>query len=155
MGGKQREERQGERQGERRRREGEKRGRICRPPPCRRREQSQERHEARESEAKTEAEEDKEGNEEEEDKDGENPRGATVEFICVGGRAHPRRKTRTSRDSPQNMRTCCYGESMETSCITTMGCTRKGESETTLYGSVVGAGSLRSQQAGTPRPLDW
>ena len=65
---------------------------------------------------------------------------------------HLQRKTRTSRDSPQNVRTCCCREYMETSFITTTGCTWTGEFRTTLHSSVVGAGSLLSQRAGTPRP---
>ena len=43
---------------------------------------------------------------------------------------------------------------METSRITTKGCTWTGEYRTTLHGSVVGAGSLRNQQAGMPHPLE-
>ena len=43
---------------------------------------------------------------------------------------------------------------METFFITTTGRTWKGESQTTLYGSVFGAGFLLSQQACAPRPLE-
>ena len=64
----------------------------------------------------------------------------------------PQRKTRTSRDSNQTVRTCCCRESMGTSCITMTGRTWTGESRTALYVSVVGASLLISQQAGTPRP---
>ena len=41
---------------------------------------------------------------------------------------------------------------METSRITMTGCTWTGELWTTLHGIVVGAGSLRSQRDGMPRP---
>ena len=57
-----------------------------------------------------------------------------------GGISPPRGKTRIYLDSHLNVRTCCCKESMETSLITTMGRTWTGESQTTLYGSVVGAG---------------
>ena len=43
---------------------------------------------------------------------------------------------------------------METSHITTTGCTWTGEYQTTLHGSVTGAGLLRNQRAGMPRPLE-
>ena len=65
--------------------------------------------------------------------------------LTWGGTTPPQRKTRTSQESLQNVRTCCCRESMETSCITTTGCTWTGEYRTTLHGSVVGAGSLLSQ----------
>ena len=71
-----------------------------------------------------------------------------------GGAPLSQKKTRNSRDSTQNVRTCCYRESMETSRITTTGCTWTGELQTTLHGSVDGAGLLLSQQASTPRPLE-
>ena len=67
-----------------------------------------------------------------------------VEVILVGGVVPPQSKTRV----------CCCRESMETSRITTTGHTWMGKSRTTLYGSVVGAGSLISQQASTPRHLE-
>ena len=71
-----------------------------------------------------------EGDEEEEKaRDGETPRGDPVEVTCMGGDAPPppQRKTRTYRDSPQNVRTCCCRESMVTSRITTTGRTWTGE----------------------------
>ena len=71
-------------------------------------------------------EQEPEGEEEGGGRDGETPRGALVEVIRVGGTPPPQRKTRTSRDSSQNVRTCCCRESMETSCITTMGRTWTG-----------------------------
>ena len=43
---------------------------------------------------------------------------------------------------------------METYRMTTMGRTWTGELRTILYISVVGAGSLLSQEAGTPRPQE-
>ena len=104
-----------------------------------------------------EVEVEEEGNEEEGERDGETPRGATVEVIYVGGGLHPppppRRRTRNSWYSPQNVRTSCCRKSMETSCTKTTGRIWKGKSRTTLYGSIIGAGSLHSQQAGTPCPL--
>ena len=72
---------------------------------------------------------------------------------CGGYMPPPQRRTRTSQDSPHNGRTCCCRESMETSRITTTIRTWAGKSWTTMYGSVVGAGSLLSQRSSTPRPL--
>ena len=80
--------------------------------------------------------------------------GARSRSLVWGGMPPPKRKTRTSRDSPLNVRTWCCRESRETSCITTMGHTWTGESQTTLHGSVTGAGSLRNQRAGTPHPME-
>ena len=54
-------------------------------------------------------------------RDGETPWGAPVEVRCGGGMPPPQRKTHTSWDSPQNVRTCCCRKSMETSRITTTG----------------------------------
>ena len=88
--------------------------------------------------------------------DRETPRGAPIEVTRVGEGVPPsQRKTRTSRDSTQNVRTCCCRESMETSHITTKGRTWTGELQTTLHDSIAGASSLRNQQAGTPCPLEW
>ena len=90
--------------------------------------------------SETEADE-YERNDEEGGRDGDTPRGALVEVVCVGGGdSPPRRKTRTSCILPLNMRTCCCRESMETSCITIIGFTWTEELQTTLSGSVVGAG---------------
>ena len=80
--------------------------------------------------------------------------GAQSRFDVWGGMPTPQRKTQTSWDSPQNVRTCCCRESMETSCITTMDRTWTGELQTTLHGSVAGDGLLRNQRAETPRPLE-
>ena len=78
-----------------------------------------------------------------------------VEVIrMAGGAPPPRWKRRTSQDSPQNVRTCSCRESMETSRITMMGRTWTGELQTTLHGSITGAGLLQNQRAGTPRPLE-
>ena len=103
------------------------------PPllPCRRASRQRDEHPARERE-ETAAEEEtveEEGDEEEEKaRDRETPRGDPVEVTCMGGDATPpQRKTRTSRDSPQNVRTCCCRKSMETFCITTTGRTWTGE----------------------------
>ena len=85
---------------------------------------------------------------------GETPRGGPFEVTDEGGAPPPQRKTRTSRDSPLNMRTCCCRESMETFRITTTGRTWTGESQTTLHDSFANAGLLRNQQAGMPRPLE-
>ena len=63
-----------------------------------------------------------------------------VEVVCMGGYFPPRRKTRTFSTLPHNVRTCYCGESMETSHITTMGCTWTGELWMTPSGSVVGTG---------------
>ena len=95
--------------------------------------------------AETEAEED-EGQEMERDSDRETPRGAWVEVIRMGGVCPPWRKTRITWNLPLNVRTCCFRESMDTSCITMMGRTWKGDSWKTLYGSIVGAGYLHSQK---------
>ena len=59
--------------------------------------------------------------EEDRRRDGETPQGAPVKVMRVGGTPPPKRKTRTSRDSTENVRTCCCRESMETSHITTTG----------------------------------
>ena len=123
------------------------------PPSCRRRESTQERHEATESGAETEGDK-YEGHKMDMDTYGETPRGATVEVIGRRGDNTPWRKTKIFQTLPLNMRTCCCRESMETSRTTMMGRTWEGESRTTLYGSVVGAGLLHSQQSGTPLPLD-
>ena len=80
--------------------------------------------------------------------------GPQLRSLAWGRTPPPRRKTQTSWDSTQNVRTCCCRESMETYRITTTGRTWTEESKTTLHGSVVGAGVLRNQQAGTPRPLE-
>ena len=96
-------------------------------------------------------EEDKEEGEAEGDRDGETPRGAQVEVVRMGEEVTPRWKMQTSRDSTQNVRTCCFRESMETSRITMMGRTWTEESRTMLYGSVFGSGLLHSQQSGMPR----
>ena len=111
------------------------------------------RHKSREGREETEAEEDEEGSEVEGDRNIDTPREASVEVTCVGGDVPPppQRKTRTSQDSTQNVRTCCCRKSMETSRITMTGRNWTGESRTTLYGSVVGASMLRNQRAGTPR----
>ena len=86
------------------------------------------------------------------DRDGETPRGHRSSSHAWRETCTPQRKTRTSRDYTQNMRTCCCRKYMETSRITTMGCTWTGELWTTLYGSVVGASLQLSQQAGMLRP---
>ena len=67
------------------------------------------------------AEENKE-NKEEKERDGE-IRG----HLCLGGAPPFQRKTLTSQDSTQNMRTCCCRESMKTSHIKTTGRTCMGE----------------------------
>ena len=83
----------------------------------------------------------------------ETSRGALVEVTRVGGGMRPtQRKSQTSQDSPQKVRTCCYRKCMETSCITMTGRTWTGESWTTMYGSVIGTGLLLSWRAGTPHP---
>ena len=101
-----------------------------------------------------ETEQEPEGVEEVGGGDGETPRAPLVEVTCVGRDATPQRKMRTSWDSPQNMRTWCCRESMETFRITIMGFTWTGELKTTLHGSVAGSGSLRNQQAGMPLPME-
>ena len=102
-----------------------------------------------------EEEQEPKGEEVGEEEDGETPRVGPVEVTHVGGGRHPpRRKTWISRDSTLNVRTCCRRSSMETSCITTIGRTRTGESQTILHGSVAGSSLLCNQQAGTPRPLE-
>ena len=63
---------------------------------------------------------------------GERGRGDT------GGGVPPWRKTRTYLTSNLKVRTYCHGESMENIRITTMGFTWMEESQTTLYGNVVG-----------------
>ena len=70
-----------------------------------------------------EADQDPEGVKEDEDEeeDGETPRGDQSRSLAWGGMPPPKKKTRTSHDSPQNVRTCCCRESMDTSCITMMG----------------------------------
>ena len=72
--------------------------------------------------------------------DKETPRGAMGEAIRMGEACSPQRKMRLYLTSPQNVRTCFCGESMENTCIITMGRTWTGESRTTLSGSVFGAG---------------
>ena len=57
-----------------------------------------------------------------------------------GGRAPSWRKKSIYLTLPLNVLTYCCGESMGTNCIKTMGCTWKREPQTTLSGSVVGAG---------------
>ena len=86
--------------------------------------------------------------------DKQTPQGAPFEVTCGGEDATPQRKIRTSQDSPLNVRTSCFRESIETSCITATGCAWTGELQTTLHGSINGGGSLRNQRAGTPRPQD-
>ena len=54
-----------------------------------------------------ELEQDPEGSEVGGGRDRETPWGASVEVTRVRGDATPQRKTRTSRDSPQNVSTCC------------------------------------------------
>ena len=89
------------------------------------------------------------------DRDRETLRGAPGQGQSRwGGRHPPHKKTKTSRDSPLKVRTCCCREYMETSCITTTGRTWTGESWTTRHGSDVGAGSLLSQRFGMLRPLE-
>ena len=91
-----------------------------------------------ESGEETDAEEDDE-EDEEGYRDGENSRGAHPEVLRVEGDAPLWRKSRIYLTLPLNVRTYCYGESMETTLITTMGCTWTGEMRTTPYGSVVDA----------------
>ena len=75
------------------------------------------------------------------DMDGDTPRGGNGRGNpCGGGLAPPQRKTWIYLTLPQNVRTCCCGNYMETFIATTMGRTYMGESRTTLYGSAVGAG---------------
>ena len=77
---------------------------------------------AEEATAKEEDEEEKERI-----RDGDTPRGGPVKVTCVGVEATPpQSKTRTSRDSPQNVRTCCCRDYMYTSRITTTGHTWMG-----------------------------
>ena len=89
-------------------------------PPHRRRDQQHDLHEATGNGAETDAEEEEE---EEGGRYGETLRGAKLEVILVGRDMLPRRKTRTSRNLPPNMFTCCCRKSIETSHTTTMGCT--------------------------------
>ena len=101
-------------------------------------------------------EQEPEGAEEDEEEDGETPRGGQWRSNAWGGMPPPQRKTQTSWNSTQNVRTCCCRESIETSRIITTGCTWTGESWMTLYGSVIGAGLLLIQQAGMPLlPEQW
>ena len=132
------------------------RGRHTNPSPTRRsRSRHREGHLAREAGALETEEQVLKGADEGAEEDGETPRGTPVEVQCVGGgMPPPQRKTQTSWDSPQNVRTCCCRESIETSRITTTGRTWTGELQTTLHGSVAVAGSLLNQRAGTPHPLE-
>ena len=101
-----------------------------------------------------EAEEGEEGGEAEGDSDRDTPRGETVEVTCLGGGVPPLMENADLRDSAQNVRTCCCRESLETSRITTTGRNWTDELQTMIYGSVVRAGLLLSQQAGTSRSLE-
>ena len=57
------------------------------------------------------------------------PQGGTqLRSLAWGGTPPPQRKTRTSRDSPLNVRTCCGKESMDTPRIKKMGRTWTGKS---------------------------
>ena len=68
--------------------------------------------------------EEEEGNHEEGERDGDTPRGAPLEVVRMGGDVPPpRRETRTPRNLTLIVCICCCRDSMETSCITTMGCT--------------------------------
>ena len=140
--------------GERRRRgRGEGEGITQHPPsPPTRRASSRQREGQPAREGRVEAEQDPEGQKRAR-KRTERPHGGDrLRSLAWGGTPPPQRKMRTSRDSPQNVRTCCCRESIETSRITTTGRTWTGGLQTTLHGSVAGAGSLRNQRAGTPRP---
>ena len=104
-----RQQRQEGRERWRQRRKGEGGRRGAKPnttPPYRRAEQ-QKGHEAREGREETFQAEDEEGGKVEGDRDGETPRGALFEVTRVGGDMPPQRETQTSRDSTQNIRTCC------------------------------------------------
>ena len=95
-------------------------GAVVPPPPPPQR--SQDLQEAAKSGDETEAEEDEV--DEEGGRGGDTPRGARVDMVRVGGGDFtPRRNTRIYLTLPLNMHTCCYGEFMETSHITTMACT--------------------------------
>ena len=75
----------------------------------------------------TEKEDEEEEENEERNRDKDTPWGPPVNVTRVGGTPPPQRKTQTSRDSPQKVRTCCCREYMETSRITTTGHTWTGE----------------------------
>ena len=68
------------------------------------------------------------------------------------GASHPNNRARTCPNLPLHMCTCCCKESMETSRITTMGCTWAGESQTELFVNIVGTVWPHNQISGPPRP---
>ena len=83
--------------------------------------------EEEEATAEEEQSEDTREGEEERERDVVTPQGTPIEVTCVGGDTTPQWKTRTSRDSPLNVRTFCFRESMETSRTITMDRTWTGE----------------------------
>ena len=78
------------------------------PHPRRSASRHREGHLAREREE--EPAEYPEESEEDGGRDRDAPMGAPVKVTHVGGAPSPQRKTRTSRDSTQNVRTCCCRE---------------------------------------------
>ena len=109
------------------------------PPPPRRQDQRQESHKSTKSGAEMEEKKDEE-NDDQGDRERETPREAKVEITTWGGNCPPQRKMRIYLTLPQNVSTCCCGESIDTTRITTMGRTWTGELQTRLSDSVFGAG---------------
>ena len=76
-----------------------------------------------------------------EEMENEIPHGGERERLSAwGGLCPPQSKTRIYLTSHWNVCTCCCRNCMETSPTTMMHHTCMGESRTTLYGSVIGAG---------------
>ena len=145
------------RKAERRQAEGEavkgkggrgRRGRYTTPPPP----HLGAGHPASAAGADYSEEQEPEGEDDRAEEDGETPRGAPVEVRCVGGGATPPEENADllgfTPERAHLLLQRVYGDFPHHND----GSHRTGEYQTTLHGSVTGAGLLPSQQAGTPNP---